>query len=276
LLGVGNPVSPGFSNLTTQGGFAPYGWGAIFAGITTVIFSMVGAEIVTVAAAESAESNRTMSRLAATVVLRILLFYVLSILLILCIVPWTEFKSGDSSFALALERIGIPSAATIMNVIVLTAVLSCLNSGVYVTARVLFAMADKGDAPRWLTQVNSRQVPARAILLGSAFGFLVMALNWIAPEKLFTFLLNSCGALMMFTYLFVAVAHFRFPYSQPGLRDAGGAKFIAGGAALAMIAVMVAMAVMPSKQPEMWASLACLGVIVVALFVKRAVARRPA
>ena len=183
LLGVGNPSSPGLSNLTAQGGFAPFGWSAIFAGITTVIFSMVGAEIVTVAAAESAESNRTMSRLAATVVLRILLFYVLSILLILCIVPWTQFKSGDSSFALALDRIGIPGAATIMNVIVLTAVLSCLNSGVYVTARVLFAMADKGDAPRWLTQVNKRQVPARAILLGSAFGFIVMALNWIAPRE---------------------------------------------------------------------------------------------
>jgi GABA permease len=270
LFGVGNPSTPGFSNLTTQGGFAPFGLSAVFAGVTTVIFSMVGAEIVTVAAAESAESNKTMSRLAATIVLRILLFYVLSILLILCIVPWTQFKSGDSSFALALDRIGISSAATIMNAIVLTAVLSCLNSGVYVTARVLFAMADKGDAPRWLVQVDKRRVPARAILLGSAFGFLVMALNWIAPEKLFTFLLNSCGALMMFTYLFVVVAHFRFPYSRPELRDSGGARLIAGGAALAMIAVMVAMAVMPSKQPEMAASLACLGVIVVALFVKRA------
>jgi GABA permease len=144
---------------------------------------------------------------------------------------------------------------------------------VYVTARVLFAMADKGDAPRWLTTVNQRQVPARAILLGSAFGFLVMLLNWIAPEKLFTFLLNSSGALMMFTYLFVAVAHFRFPYSRPELRDTGGARFMAGGSALAMLAVMVAMALMPSKQPEMWASLACLGVIVAALLVKRAVRR---
>jgi len=276
LLGVGNPSSPGFSNLSSQGGFAPFGWGAIFAGVTTVIFSMVGAEIVTVAAAESSESNRTLSRLAATVVLRILLFYVLSILLILCIVPWTQFKSGDSSFALALDRVGIPGAAAIMNVIVLTAVLSCLNSGVYVTARVLFAMADKGDAPRWLIQVDKRQVPSRAILLGSAFGFLVMALNWIAPEKLFTFLLNSCGALMMFTYLFVAAAHFRFPYSRPELRSSGGAKLIAGGAALAMIAVMVAMSVMPSKQPEMWASLACLGVIVAALVVKRALNGKPA
>jgi len=276
LLGVGNAASPGVSYLTSQGGFAPFGWGAIFAGVTTVIFSMVGAEIVTVAAAESAESNRTLSRLAATVVLRILLFYVLSILLILCIVPWTQFKSGDSSFALALDRVGIPGAAAIMNVIVLTAVLSCLNSGVYVTARVLFAMADKGDAPRWLIQVDKRQVPARAILLGSAFGFFVMALNWIAPEKLFTFLLNSCGALMMFTYLFVVVAHFKFPYSRPELRSSGGAKLIAGGAALAMIAVMVAMSVMPSKQPEMWASLACLAVIVVALFIKRAMSGKAA
>ena len=79
LLGVGNPSSPGITNLTAHQGFAPFGWAAILTGVTTVIFSMVGAEIVTVAAAESAESNKTLSRLAATVVLRILLFYVLSI-----------------------------------------------------------------------------------------------------------------------------------------------------------------------------------------------------
>ena len=271
LMGVSNPASPGISNLTAHGGFAPFGWVAILSGTTTVIFSMVGAEIVTVAAAESAESNVTLSRLAANVVLRILLFYVLAIALILCVVPWNEFKSGDSTFAIALTRIGVPGAATLMNLIVLTAVLSCLNSGVYVTARVLFAMADNGDAPRWLTALNRRQVPARAILLGSAFGFLVMLLNWIAPEKLFNFLMNSSGALMMFTYTFVALAHFRFPYSRPELRSAGGANLVAGGAALAMLAVMIAMAFMPSKQPEMQASVACLGVILVALAVRRSV-----
>ncbi|HKU90895.1 MAG TPA: amino acid permease [Steroidobacteraceae bacterium] len=275
LLGVKNPASPGLSNLTAHQGFAPFGWIAILSGTTTVIFSMVGAEIVTVAAAESAESNLTMSRLAANVVLRILLFYVLAIALILCIVPWNEFKAGDSTFALALARMGVPGAATIMNVIVLTAVLSCLNSGVYVTARVLFAMADHGDAPRWLTAVNKRQVPARAILLGSAFGFIVMLLNFNAAE-LFNFLMNSSGALMMFTYTFVALAHYKFPYSRPELRTAGGAQWIAGIAALAMVAVMVAMGFMPNKQPEMQASLACLGFIVVALFIKRAWSRRSA
>jgi L-asparagine transporter-like permease len=275
LAGVGNPATPGFTNLTVHQGFAPFGWTAILGGVTTVIFSMVGAEIVTVAAAESAESNKTMSRLAASVVLRILMFYVLSIALILCIVPWTQFKSGDSSFAVALERIGIPGAATIMNVVVLTAVLSCLNSGVYVTARVLFAMADKGDAPRWLTAVNSRQVPARAILLGSAFGFIVMLMRDVAPEKLFNFLLNSCGALMLFTYLFVVIAHFRFPYAEPAHRGGNGTRIVAGASAIAMFAVLVAMCFMPGKQPEMWASLACFGVIVVALLVRNSRPGRP-
>ena len=273
LMGVSNPASPGLSNLTAHQGFAPFGWVAILSGTTTVIFSMVGAEIVTVAAAESAESNLTMSRLAANVVLRILLFYVLAIALILCVVPWNEFKPGDSTFAIALARIGVPGAATLMNLIVLTAVLSCLNSGVYVTARVLFSMADNGDAPRWLTAVNRRQVPARAILLGSAFGFFVMLLNWIAPEKLFNFLMDSSGALMLFTYTFVALAHFRFPYSRPELRTSRGANLVAGIAALAMLAVTVAMSFMPSKQPVMKASAACLAVIVLALLLKRALRR---
>lgn len=273
LLGAGQGPSPGIANLSAHGGFAPFGWVATLSGVTTVIFSMVGAEIVTVAAAESAESNKTMSRLAANVVLRILLFYILAIGLILCVVPWTEFKQGDSSFALALERIGIPGAATIMNLIVLTAVLSCLNSGVYVTARVLFAMADKGDAPRWLVAVNKRQVPARAILLGSALGFIVMLLKGDKTAALFDFLMNSSGALMMFTYLFVVVAHFRFPYTDPSRRSAGGAKPVAAGAAAAMLAVLVAMCFMPNKQAEAIASSACLGLIVVALFVRNAMSR---
>jgi GABA permease len=269
LMGVGNPSSPGISHLTAHGGFAPFGWDAILLGVTTVIFSMVGAEIVTVAAAESAESNKVMSRLAANLVLRILLFYVLSIALILCIVPWDTFKQGGGPFAVALERIGIPGAATIMNLVVLTAVLSCLNSGVYVTARVLFVMADRGDAPRWLTQVDRRQVPARAILLGSAFGFVVMLMRDVAPEKLFDFLLNSCGALMMFTYLFVVAAHFRFPYQNAELRGGAGARLVAGGAGLAMVGVLIAMTFTPAKQPEMVASSACLGVILVALLIKK-------
>jgi GABA permease len=283
LLGVGVHESPGFTNLTSHQGFAPFGWAAIFAGMTTVIFSMCGAEIVTVAAAESAESGKTMSRLAASVVVRILLFYVVSILLILCVLPWTAFKSGDSTFAMVLEHIGIPGARTIMNLIVMTAVLSCLNSGVYVTARVIFAMADKGDAPRWLTAVNKRQVPARAILLGSAFGFIAMLISSGSPDnefmsELFTFLINASGAIMLIVYFFVAVAHFRFPYSPEAEKNSGpkrNADIIAGLAAAAMLVVMVAMAFMDAKRPELLASLGFLAVVVAALAILRATRRVP-
>ena len=284
LFGVGGHESPGLTNLTSHQGFAPFGWDAIFAGMTTVIFSMCGAEIVTVAAAESAESGKTMSRLAASVVLRILLFYVIAIFLILCVLPWTAFKSGDSPFAMVLEYIGIPGARTIMNLIVLTAVLSCLNSGVYVTARTLFAMADKGDAPRWLTVVNSRQVPARAILLGSAFGFIAMLVSSASPgnefmSSLFTFLINASGAIMLIVYFFVAVAHFRFPYSAYAVRNSGSAavaNFVAGAAAIAILIVMASMAFIPGMPSQLYASLGFLAVVVIALIIKRAVQRSAA
>jgi GABA permease len=281
LLGMGDHASPGFSNLTEQGGFAPLGYKVVFTGVTTVIFSMCGAEIITVAAAESAESGKTMSRLAASVVLRILLFYVLAIFLIVCVLPWNAFKSGDSTFSMVLEFIGIPGARVIMDCIVLTAVLSCLNSGVYVTARTLFAMADKGDAPRWLTEVNSRQVPARAILLGSAFGFISMFLSVGSDNeqlaKLFTQLINATGAIMLIVYCFVAVAHFRFPYTANADRVSGSrqtANVIAAVAAIAILIVMSSMAFIPGMAEQLYPSLWLLAAILVALGIKRLVERR--
>jgi L-asparagine transporter-like permease len=283
LLGAGGHESPGLSNLTSQGGFAPHGYSLVFTGVTTVIFSMCGAEIVTVAAAESAESGKTMSRLAASVVLRILLFYVVAIFLIVCVLPWNAFKSGDSTFSMVLQHIGIPGAKTLMDCIVLTAVLSCLNSGVYVTARVMFAMADKGDAPRWLTAVNSRRVPARAILLGSAFGFISMFLNIGSDNehiaRLFTQLINASGAIMLIVYFFVAVAHYRFPYTAAAEQNSGPKKtadVVAGVAALAILVVMSSMAFIEGMAEQLYPSLGLLAAILIALAIKRALQKKPA
>ena len=178
--------------------------------MTTVIFSLCGAEIVTIAAAESNESARTMSRLTSTIIVRILLFYVLSVLLVVAIVPWTEIAAGSSPFAAALTRTHVPGAATIMNLIVLTAVLSCLNSGVYVASRTLFVLAAHGDAPQSMVALNKRRVPARAILIGSAFGYpRRCCTSVIAPEVLFAFLVNASGAIMLMVYVMVCVAQIR-------------------------------------------------------------------
>ena len=170
-LGLTSPGGATFSNLSDHQGFAPFGWTAVLAGAITIVFSLCGAEIVTVAAAEAHEPSAILSRLTSTLTLRIVLFYVLSILLIVTVVPWNEIVPGSSPFALALERTGIPAAATIMNVIVLTAVLSCLNSGLYVTSRVLFVLAARDDAPQSLIALSRTRVPWRAILIGSSFGY---------------------------------------------------------------------------------------------------------
>src|ERR671923_211565 len=120
-----------FSNLTAHGGFFPNGADALFSGIVIVIFSMVGAEIATIAAAESAEPERAIVKATNSVILRVTVFFVGSIFLLAAILPWNSTELGDSPYVSAMEAMGIPAAAEIMNAVVLTAVLSCLNSGLY-------------------------------------------------------------------------------------------------------------------------------------------------
>ena len=157
LLGIGGGDSPGLSNLTAHGGFFPEGGVTVLSGVVVVIFAFVGAEIVTIAAAESDEPERAVARATNAVVWRVLIFYVLAVAIVVAIVPWNDTQLGNSPFIAALDVIGIPGAADIMNAIVVTAVLSCLNSGIYTGSRMLFALARRGDAP----QAAARDQPPR-------------------------------------------------------------------------------------------------------------------
>ncbi len=196
----------GVDQLTANGGFTPKGGVAILAGIVIVIFAFVGAEIATIAAAESEEPGESVRKATNSVISRVLVFYVLSVFLIVAILPWDSTELGKSPFTATLDEIGIPAAAQVMNVIVLTAVLSCLNSGLYVASRMNFALARRGDAPQWMVRLNGRGVPARAILIASSIGFLSVIANVISPDTVFLFLLNSSGAVALFVYLLICVS----------------------------------------------------------------------
>ncbi len=279
-LGLTSPAGPTFANLYSDGGFAPFGWAATLAGATTIVFSLCGAEIATVAAAESNESAGVISRLTTTLALRILLFYVLSILLIVTVVPWREIAPGSSPFALALERTGIPGAATMMNLIVLTAVLSCLNSGLYVTSRVLFTLAARNDAPQSLVALSSRRVPWRAILIGSSFGYLAVLLSVLSPEKAFAFLVNASGALMIVIYLLACFAHLRL---RKRLEREGPERltikvwlfpWLSWVTIAAMLGVLVAMAFASELAAELEASLVAVAAVLLAYGVVRSRRRR--
>ena len=178
----------------------------MIAAVPTVFFAMTGAEITTIAAAESAQPGRAVARMGSAVIWRILMFYVLSIFLIVSVTPWKTVVSGESPFTLALNTMHVPWAPRIMSVIILTAVLSCLNRAFYVSSRVLFILADRHDAPQMLVKLNARQVPVGSVLMGAAAGFLGIIAATEAPQKVFDFLVSSSGALIVFVYMTIAAA----------------------------------------------------------------------
>jgi GABA permease len=267
LLGVGAGDSPGLSNLTAHGGFFPEGGVTVLSGIVVVIFAFVGAEIVTIAAAESDEPERAVARATNAVVWRVLVFYVLAVFIVVAVLPWNDAKLGDSPFIAALETIGIPGSADIMNAIVVTAVLSCLNSGIYTGSRMLFALARRGDASHALLEVNRRGVPVKAILLTVSIGFASVILAAIWPESVFLWLVNSSGAVALFCYVLIALAQLRLRrqlereaperlalrmWLYPWLTYAS----IAG-----MVAVIAAMALVDDVRAQLWWSLGSLAVV---------------
>ncbi len=194
------------SNLTDQGGFLPNGVGAIFSSIVVVVFSMVGAEIATVAAAESHDPEKAIAKATQSVIFRVATFFVGSMFLLVCIVPWDDNELGASPYVAAFKAMGIPYADQIMNAVVLTAVLSCLNSGLYTASRMLFVLAARREAPMRLITVNRRGVPVWAILFSTVIGFLSVIAAYVSPDAVFTFLLNSSGAVILFVYLLIAVS----------------------------------------------------------------------
>lgn len=265
---------PTFANLSSHGGFMPKGILAVLAGAVTVFFAMTGAEITTVAAAESQEPSKAVAKMSTSVIVRILTFYVLSIFLVLCVVPWVSVQVGESPFTLALTTMKFSWASAAMSVIILTAVLSCLNSAFYVCSRVLFLLAEHNDAPQYLVQLNRRRVPTRSVWMGAVAGVVGILADKFAHATVFAFLVNASGALMVFVYILVAVSQIRLrrlrertAAPEPALRM-WLFPWASYATILGMVGILVAMALTPGAATELYFSLvaliaACIGYVVV-------------
>src|SRR5690242_8207948 len=218
VLGWWPHKSMDFSNLTAHGGFLPFGAMGITAAIVPVIFSMTGAEVATIAAAESKDPEKAVAKAANSVIARIAVFFVGSIFLVAVILPWNSLGGeghSASPFVAAFTKMGIPYADHIMNAVVLTAVLSCLNSGMYTASRMLFVLAARREAPQQLVSVTRRGVPATAILASSVVGFLCVIAAAVSPDTIFAFLLNSSGAIILFVYLLISISQIVLRYRTP-------------------------------------------------------------
>ncbi len=275
LLGTMGPHQGTLQMWMAHGGLFPKGHFAVITAVTTVFFSMMGSEIATIAAVESPDPARAVARMVSSVVGRILMFYLGSIAFIVCIVPWDQIPPRVSPFVIALDAIKVPYASLIMTGIVLTAVLSCLNSSYYVVSRVMFVLAARGDAPRALVHLNSRQVPARSVLIGSVAGFIGIIAHDAAPSAVFAFLVNASGALIVVIYGVTCAAQIRLRFAReraglppPELR-VWLFPWVSYAAIAAMILVLIAMALDKDMASEFWASAISIAVAFAAYLLFR-------
>lgn len=217
ILGIGG-TSPGFENWTR--GEAPFvgGFASIMAIFMVAGFSFQGTELIGVAAGESEDPEKNIPKAIHSIFWRILLFYIGAFVVIGFLIPYDDPNLLNSSvenvaispFTLVLDRFGFAFAASFINAIILTAVLSAGNSGLYASTRMLYAMAKEGDAPKVFTKLNSRGVPVPALLATAAFGVFAFLTSLIGEGTAYNWLINISGMSGFIAWLGIAIAHYRF------------------------------------------------------------------
>jgi GABA permease len=264
VAGLWPGVAPSFANLTAHGGFAPNGIVPIFTGAVAATGFYFGAEIVTIAAAEAAEPAKAVAQATNSVITRSLIFYVGSILLVVCLVPWNSAAIA-TPYVSALSAMGIRGAAPIMNAVVLTAVLSALNSGLYASSRMLFALTGRGDAPTGLATLSRKGVPTRAILLGTLFGYGAVIMSYVSPDTVFAFLVNSYGTVAIFVYVLIAISQLRLRArleredpARLGIRM-WAYPYLTWVAIVGMLSIVLAMALIPEQRTPLLFGVVSLG-----------------
>jgi GABA permease len=176
----------------------------------TTMFSFMGTEIVTIAAAESKNPGQQITKATNSVIWRICLFYLLSIFLVVALVPWNDSRLAEvGSYQTVLDMMGIPNAKLIVDLVVLVAVTSCLNSALYTASRMLFSLGKRGDAPAVSQRTSKAGTPYWAVLLSTGAAFAAVFANYVAPAAVFDFLLASSGAIALLVYLVIAVSQLR-------------------------------------------------------------------
>ncbi|MCI1437251.1 MAG: amino acid permease [Acetobacter indonesiensis] len=212
VLGLRVPVaghSTGLHLITDNGGLFPHGLLPALVLVQGVIFAYAGIELVGTAAGECEDVKTILPKAISNVIWRIALFYVGTVTLLVLLLPWNAYHAGTSPFVTFFSSLGVPGMDSIMNIVVLTAALSSLNSGLYSTGRVLRALALDGSAPRYLTRMNSKAIPSAAILTTVAIYMVGVVLNYFLPAQIFEIVLNVAAIGILGTWAFIVLCQIK-------------------------------------------------------------------
>lgn len=217
FFGWGNDGTPVYiSNLWQHGGWLPNGFYGVLLALPVAMCSFSGIETVGIAAGEAMQPERTIPRAINSVLWRVLIFYVGALFVILAICPWNQIGTQGSPFVTIFEKLGIAKAAGIINFVVITAALSAFNSITFSNGRMLHSLALQKHAPTAFSTVNAHGVPVCALLTSLCFLFAGVILNYLVPEKLFTWLISMLSFSGVLTWLVVLLAHYRFRRQRQG------------------------------------------------------------
>jgi L-asparagine transporter-like permease len=203
----------GLTNLTANGGFFPHGFRGVWLALTLAITSYMGVEVIAVTAGEAQHPEKSIPRAMRTIVFRLIIFYVLAITIMLAMTPWNQTGSATvngSPFVRAFASAGIPYAASIMNLVVITAALSSANTNLYLSTRMLFSLSRGKYAPRWLGDLSRRGVPHRALAISACGMLAAILLAKFAPKNAFLLLYGTAVAGMFFVWTVILLTHLRF------------------------------------------------------------------
>lgn len=242
----------GFSNLWAQGGFMPNGVLAVLLALQIVMFAYEGVELIGVTAGEAENPAVVLPRATNGIIVRILIFYIGALLVIMSLVPWTQLDPKVSPFVFVFGKLGLPGAASIINLVVITAAASSCNSGLFSTGRMLWTLAQRGHAPKTFAALNRRQLPAAGVHASAAVMLIGVVLNYLVPEDVFTIVTSVALVGTFWTWGIILVSHANYRRAVAAGRVAP-APFRMPGAPLAnwlVLAFLLLVTVMLAGKPD--------------------------
>ena len=208
-----------FSNVWSHGGMFPKGASGFLAGFQIALFAFVGVELIGTMAAETKDPEKNLPKAVNAIPTRIILFYVVSLFIVMSVTPWNQIPADQSPFVTLFLHAGIPTSAIIMNLVVLSSVMSSMNSGVFSTSRMLFGLAKDGQAPQALSKLSKCAVPAKGLIFSCFFIMAGAALQYFVPNTLEAFTLASslCVILFISIWSLIMVCYIRYRKRSPEL-----------------------------------------------------------
>ena len=221
MLGTG--VFPTLQQLTDHGGFTPHGMKGIISSLLVVIYSYGGSELIAITVSEADDPKRAIPKAIKGVMGRIISFYIIPLFLLLILFPWNTLAGTNvSPFVMVFEKMNIPFAADIVNFVIVLALFSSINSGVYASSRILFfRLKDRKGSSRKLAVLNKHQVPQRALLFCTSVLYLGVALSYFVGDKLFGYLAGSLSYTVLLIWIIISAASFVLALRKGTLWDKG-------------------------------------------------------